>query len=53
VIIITKDEASYDSAMAALSVINELRGGGRTYAIRPNVEDSPWVKTVWPNENYL
>lgn len=52
VIIITEDDASYDSAMAALTVINELRGG-HTYAIRSNMEDSPWVKTLWPNENYL
>lgn len=51
-IIITEDDASYDSAMAALTVINELRGG-HTYAIRSNMEDSPWVKTLWPNENYL
>lgn len=52
-IILVNDDASCESALAALNVIRMLRAGHTTYAIRPNVENSPWVKTLWPNENYL
>jgi hypothetical protein len=53
-ILIANNDDEYRSAMQALEVINAMRGrSAYTYAIRTNFEDSPWVKTVWPNENYL
>jgi hypothetical protein len=52
VILIANNDDEYRSAMEALKVINAMRGT-RTLAVRPNMEDSPWVKTLWPNENYL
>lgn len=51
IIIVNNDEETR-SVIEAMRVINTMRGPN-TYPTRPNTEDSPWVRTVWPNENYL
>lgn len=49
-IIIANTDEERDSAMAAIKVLSAL---GAHMAIRPRTDDSPWVKTLWPNETYL
>lgn len=50
-LLIVNNEDQYRSAQAALEVIHNMSVS--TYASRPIMEDSPWVKTVWPSEQYL
>lgn len=54
-IIITNDQHEYDSAMAALRVINAMRDTARPTRRQrlAFMEDTPWIKTRWPNEKYL
>jgi hypothetical protein len=52
VIYIEGDDVDFDSALAATEAINRLRETW-TYPLRPVTSDTHWVKTLWPNENYL
>jgi len=46
------DVHDYRNAMATMQALHALRAT-RTFAQRPDVENTPWIKTVWANENYL
>lgn len=52
-IIIANSDEEEASAWAALDVIQNLRNARNIYPQRPNTEDTQFVKTRWPNENYL
>ncbi len=54
-IITVTSDAEEQSVRNALAVINTFRRRPttRTLATRPIVEDTPWVRTVWPHAEYL
>lgn len=54
----TESDEQYASAMAALRVINTLRGGPKTATVRAKyahtpLDNTPWVQTRWAKEQYL
>lgn len=53
-IVIANSDAEEASVHNAIDVIRRLRRQRmNTYPTRPDIQDTPWVKTVWPNEAYL